>query len=90
MRPAGRPSTRRKGWAAAAAFGSHPCMWLPTFGTPNLTPSPPHAETCAARRADPALAAELGQPLERAMAFFGTAQQTYGPLLLGALSKATG
>lgn len=41
-------------------------------------------------RADPALAAELGQPLEQALGFFGAAQQTYGPLLTAALTKATG
>ncbi|KAI7837221.1 hypothetical protein COHA_008947 [Chlorella ohadii] len=40
--------------------------------------------------ADPDLAAELGQPLEQALGFFGAAQQTYGPLLLAALSQATG
>lgn len=71
--------------------------WRPILacGCPPLAPQTPPLllpmlKTCTGHRADPALAAELGQPLEQAMAFFGTAHQTYGPLLLGALSKATG
>lgn len=42
------------------------------------------------RSADPALEAELGEPLAEAMRFFKHAEQAYGPLLHGALSAATG
>ncbi|KAL4432798.1 hypothetical protein ABPG77_008124 [Micractinium sp. CCAP 211/92] len=41
-------------------------------------------------RADPALAAELGEPLQAALGFFSAARDAYGPLLVAALGEATG
>ncbi len=67
----------------------------PTPAAPLPTPALPYRShlPCLSivhwRSADPDLAAELGQPLEQALGFFGAAQQTYGPLLLAALSQAT-
>lgn len=55
--------------------GSHAPLW------PSLPPP------CSA---DPALAAELGEPLAEALRFFGAAQEAFGPLLQGALAEATG
>ncbi|PSC73078.1 2OG-Fe(II) oxygenase family [Micractinium conductrix] len=40
--------------------------------------------------ADPALAQELGAPLQQALAFFGSARDAYCPLLVAALREATG
>ncbi|KAL4458113.1 hypothetical protein ABPG75_012978 [Micractinium tetrahymenae] len=42
------------------------------------------------KSADPALAAELGEPLQAALGFFSAARDAYGPLLVAALREATG
>eukprot|EP00887_Chlorella_sp_A99_P008017 scaffold12.g8017.t1 len=41
-------------------------------------------------RADPGLAADLGAPLQEAVAFFGAARDACGPLLVAALREASG
>lgn len=53
-------------------------------------PSSLTAAPLPTRSADPGLASELGQPLEEVLAFFGSARDAYSPLLLAALSEATG
>lgn len=54
---------------------AHPCCPVPS-------PCP--------RSADPALAAELGEPLQAALGFFSAARDAYGPLMVAALSRQPG